>query len=102
MNDPLVHFKASARFYVELRRSMEQLPSILRDLKMPVLVLQAGDDQVVSAETTKRLFPLIGSNHKKLILYEGYYHEILNEVGREKVFQDILRWIESANGEKVQ
>ncbi|MBQ9069205.1 MAG: alpha/beta fold hydrolase [Eggerthellaceae bacterium] len=31
-----------------------------------------------------------------LILYDGMRHEILNEPGREKVYEDILSWLEKA------
>ena len=91
-NDPLVHFNASARLYTEMRDRIERLSLSLGKLMLPVLVLQAGEDQVASAQATQKLFSLIGSNQKKLILYEGYYHEILNEAGKEKVFQDIVQW----------
>ena len=95
-HDPLVHFKASARFYVELRGRFTQLPQALPRLKIPVLLLQAGDDRIASAEATARLFPDIGSDQKKLIIYDGYYHEILNEVDRDVVFQDLVGWLRSA------
>jgi lysophospholipase len=95
LNDPLVHFKVSCRFYTEMRRHLEQLPRVLPQLTVPVLVLQAGDDRVASAEATRRLFSLIGSVQKQLIVHEGYYHEILNEVGKERVIHDLVTWLRS-------
>ncbi len=91
--DPLTHTRASVHFYVELHRALSQLPSALPQLQLPVLVLQAGDDRIASAEATTRLFPGIGSPRKKLIVYEGYYHEVLNEVGNETVLQDLITWL---------
>ena len=94
-DDPLVHIDVSCRFYTEMRRCLEQLPQVLPKLTVPVLVLQAGDDRVASTDATRRLFPLVGSAQKRLIVYEGYYHEILNEVGKERVIQDLMTWLRS-------
>ncbi len=94
--DPLVHRKASVRFYMELRRAFKELPEALPRLTIPVLILLAGADLVASAETTTRLFASIGARQKNLIPYEGYYHEVLNEVGRERVLQDLVQWLRVA------
>ena len=95
LNDPLVHFKVSCRFYTEMRAHMEQLPQALPKLSVPVLVLQAGDDRVASAEATRRLFPLVGAAQKRLVVYDGFYHEILNEVEKARVIQDLVAWLRS-------
>lgn len=95
LNDPLVHFTVTSRFYTQMRRHLEQLPQALPKLTVPVLVLQAGEDQVASADATRRLFPLVGSAQKRLIVYEGFYHEILNEVEKERVIQDLVAWLRS-------
>jgi lysophospholipase len=91
--DPLVHEWASLRFYTEFRRVAAQMPRLLPGITAPALVLQAGDDRVVSAEATRRLFPLIGSADKQLIVYEGLHHEILNERERARVRADLLAWL---------
>jgi lysophospholipase len=91
--DPLNHPKASARFYVELRRRFRELPKALPHLRLPVLVLVAGADRVASSETTARLFGSVGSRDKTLITYEGYFHELFNEVGKARVWQDLIDWL---------
>jgi acylglycerol lipase len=35
-----------------------------------------------------------GSTDKTLKRYEGHYHDLLNDVGKEEVMSDILAWIE--------
>ncbi len=98
LNDPLIHTKASLRFYVELRRQFARLPACVRQLRLPVLVLQAGADCVVSVEATKTTFAAIGAMQKRLILYDGYCHELLQEVGREAVLRDLIDWLRSLAG----
>ena len=94
-SDPLVHFRASVRLYTELMRRFRELPRALSQLRVPLLVLQAGDDRVASPEVVKRLFLTVGSPKKRLIFYEGLYHEVFNEVERERVLRDLLDWLRS-------
>ncbi len=93
-HDPLVHSKASVRLYAELLQQFKELPSLLPHLKVPTLILQAGADRVASPEATEQLFPSIGSIQKKLIMYDGYYHEVFHEVDKERVFQDLVAWLQ--------
>jgi len=93
LSDPLVHFRASVRLYTEIQTRCRDLPRLLPALKAPLLLMQAGADRVVSPEAVQRLFPLAGSAPKRLILYEGFYHELFNEVEKERVFQDLLSFL---------
>lgn len=93
LSDPLVHFQASARLYTEIQDRCRELPLVLPQLKVPLLLMQAGDDRVVSPEAVKRFFPAVGSAQKRLILYEGFYHELFNEVEKERVFRDLLSFL---------
>ncbi len=96
--DPWVHFRASVRLYTELQNRFRELPRVLLQLRVPLLVLQAGDDKIASAEAVKNLFPLVASDSKRLIVYEGFYHEVLNEVEKERVFQDLILWLRQKMG----
>jgi acylglycerol lipase len=33
--------------------------------------------------------------NKTLKFFEGHYHDLLNDLGREEVFNDIVGWIDS-------
>ncbi|MBI3324726.1 MAG: alpha/beta fold hydrolase [Candidatus Omnitrophica bacterium] len=92
-HDPLVHRVASASLYVQVLARLRRLPELLAGLRLPVLVLQAGDDRIASAATTEELFARVGSSQKMLHIYPGYFHELFNEIGKEAVFQDILAWL---------
>ncbi len=92
-SDPLVHFRTSVRLQWELEERFLALPSVLAMLRLPVLVLQAGDDRLVSVRGVKALFDRIGSGQKRFILYEGYFHDLFNEKGKERVFLDLQEWL---------
>jgi len=38
---------------------------------------------------------MAGSKDKTLTLYEGHFHDLLNDVGKEQVMADIENWIDS-------
>lgn len=64
-------------------------------LRVPVLFLLAGDDKdlLVDPITAKRVFKKLKIGDKKLIQYPEMLHALSIELGREKVFEDILEWV---------
>lgn len=62
-------------------------------IDVPILFLIAGDDKVVGSDTSIEVFKKIKAKDKKLIEYPGMYHSLSIELGREKVFKDILEWM---------
>ena len=62
-------------------------------LESPLLFLIAGDDKLVYIKASKKVFEKIKAKDKSIIEYPGMYHSLSIDLGREKVFQDILNWI---------
>ena len=91
--DRFIHHQISTRLYRELVRWLARKNEIALKLKLPVLMLQAGDDRVVSKEATLHFFDNLASVDKKLEVFPGMYHEILNETGRQDIFAKISSWI---------
>ncbi len=63
--------------------------------RYPCLILHGGDDQIVLPDASRYLFEHISSADKQLKIYEGLYHEILNEPEKDSVLEDIRQWIEA-------
>lgn len=65
---------------------------------LPVLVLAGGEDPVGSyGKYPRELFECLVHGQMRDVefkLYDGMRHEILNEIGKEKVFADIAEWLE--------
>jgi len=61
---------------------------------LPCLMLHGTDDRLVSAKVSERIFSRILSHDKTLKLYEGLYHELLQEPEQEMVLADILDWLD--------
>jgi lysophospholipase len=92
VSDPLVHGVASTRFYTELLRATDET---LRDgskLTLPCLVMVGTGDGIVDSSTTQE-FGTIASSDKTLKVYDGLYHEVLNEPEKESLLSEISAWI---------
>jgi len=92
-SDPLVHSRASARFYTELLRAEHETIRTADKLLLPCLLMQGGADGIVDPSATVDLFKKVASSDKTLKVYDGFYHEILNEPGKESVLSDIEAWL---------
>ncbi|MBI2964528.1 MAG: lysophospholipase [Deltaproteobacteria bacterium] len=95
VTDPLVHRRATARFFTEFERAARDAEERAPEIRLPVLVLQAGDDRLVQAAAAERFAARLGSEVKELRVYSGLFHEIFNETERERVFADLERWMEA-------
>jgi len=64
-------------------------------IESPVLFLLAGEDTLVSSGVCGKIFKGLKVKDKTLIEYPGMYHALNVELGREKVFEDIFKWIKA-------
>jgi alpha-beta hydrolase superfamily lysophospholipase len=93
VTDPLVHHVATARWAAETLSAQEAAMAAAPTVTLPLLVLYGKDDEVADPAFAEAFFATVGSADKKLIHYEGLYHELFNEVDREKVFADVAAWL---------
>lgn len=62
-------------------------------VKTDTLFLLAGSDTFVSSDASKEIFKGIKFKHKDIIEYPEMRHSLTMELGREKVFSDLLKWL---------
>ena len=93
-NDPReAHVATSKMLWNNLVEEMRSWK--MRDaLKAPVLFLLAGVDMLVDPKESRKLFDKLKQNDKQKIEYSGMYHALSIEKERQKVFGDILNWLE--------
>jgi len=93
IDDPLVHGKISTAFYFGVSEAGEWAIQHGHRLGMPMLLMHGGKDEVTSPEGSKEFAKQ--SEHKiTLKIWEDLYHEIHNEPEQEKVFAEMLKWME--------
>lgn len=95
MDDPLgVHREAQpAATVAALVRATQRLEREFPRITLPVFILHGTADRVTRPDGSQEFHAAAGSADKTLTLYDGHVHDLLNDVGRERVMDDVLRWI---------
>ena len=98
---PLCGFTASAGllremlkgiYYIEQKTNLERMRNDL-----PVFFIAGGDDPVgpygKGVQTCVGAFRKVGMKDVSIRIYPLCRHEILNEINRQEIFEDVLQWI---------
>lgn len=67
---------------------------LARMTRVPALFLLSGKDELVDPRGSLRIFRKMALADKTLVEYPDMLHALTIEVGRERVFEDIARWVE--------
>lgn len=92
--DPLVSSYVTIGIGKELLDNLEWLFSAGHQIQTPLFMFHGLEDHYCSVEGTKRFFKELRLEKKRLKLYEGMYHELLNETKKEEVFREIENWFD--------
>jgi alpha-beta hydrolase superfamily lysophospholipase len=66
----------------------------LADLRLPILIMHGTEDKLVNPSGSQLAYDNVSSIDKTLKLYPGMRHEIMNEIGKEAVLDDIVAWFD--------
>lgn len=92
--DALVHHGAvPARTGAEILAAMERIERGRASLRLPVLVYHGTADKLTEAEGSRTFAGHVGSPDCTLTLYEGAYHETMNDLDRDSVIDALTQWI---------
>jgi acylglycerol lipase len=96
IDDPLIADEVQPSLTVAaMVRADERLEREFSSITLPVLIMHGTEDKVTRPEGSQFFYDHAGSADKTLKLYEGYVHDLLNDVGKEAVLADIQAWIEA-------
>jgi len=94
-NDPLIaHEIQPALTVAALVRADERLHDEFGSITLPVLIMHGTDDKATVCRGSQFFYDTAGSSDKTLKLYEGHYHDLLNDIGKEQVLADIQHWLD--------
>ncbi|HQJ15981.1 MAG TPA: lysophospholipase [Candidatus Omnitrophota bacterium] len=91
--DTREHRFASARLLFETRLGQATARRLRGKITVPVLFLVSGRDTMVSTEESVRIFKALNVKDKTINVYPDMYHALSIDLGREKVFEDIIGWV---------
>lgn len=104
VDDPLCGFTPTAGLardmllgieYIQKRENLQKM-----DKTLPIFFTAGGDDPVGNygegVRKTARMFKSVGMENVTTQIYPLCRHEILNEMNRTDIYQDIVNWIQKA------
>jgi acylglycerol lipase len=94
--DPLVHYRISARLFLEFQMMRTSLRRRAGEVSNPTLLLHGSADPIAAVEGSLRWAEHARPGIVTLRVYPGLYHEGLKEVGREKIIAGMIDWLEGA------
>ena len=93
-NDPLIaHESQPSKTMEQLVIADERLKKEFPLITLPVLILHGTNDKAAKYSGSQFFYDNAGSSDKTLKLYEGHYHDLLNDLDKEKVMADIQKWV---------
>jgi alpha-beta hydrolase superfamily lysophospholipase len=94
--DPLIaHETQPTRTMAALVRADERLKKEFPQITLPVLILHGTVDKNTNPSGSQHFYDRVGSVDKTLKLYEGGFHDLLNDLDKSVVMQDVQDWINS-------
>jgi alpha-beta hydrolase superfamily lysophospholipase len=93
-NDPLIaHEVQPTQTVAAMVRADERLKKEFPKITLPLLILHGTKDKATKPGGSQHFFETAGSKDKTLKLYEGSFHDPLNDLDKKTVMADILSWI---------
>ena len=93
-SDPLIaNEKQPAETASEVLKAAARLKENMPNFHVPVFIIHGTEDKATRPAGSQYFYDNVGSADKTLKLYEGGYHDLLNDIDKEIVMADILAWV---------
>ncbi len=94
--DRLCSGSVTLQWYVEYLREMDEVNQRAPEITLPILILQAGEDQIVDPEGVRAFFERLRPEDRKLVVYEHAYHEVFNEPAcQDEAYAEVAGWLDA-------
>ncbi len=91
--DPLYGRKTTPGWYKAAMRAQREVLRRAPEFRAPLLVLAAGADRIADPAAARAFVGAAGSSDKRIVVYEGFRHEIFNEVRRSEPIGEAVAWL---------
>jgi acylglycerol lipase len=94
--DPLVHHGApTITLSLALAAQMTVLQARAPELRLPLLVQHGTADAICNPTGSRELVASVGSTDLTSRWYDGFWHELYHEPGRERPLADLREWLDA-------
>ncbi len=95
-SDPLIANESQpTQTVAAMVRADERLKEEFPKFTLPLLILHGTADKATRPSGSQLFYDTASSTDKTIKLYEGHYHDMLNDLGKEIVMADITAWIDA-------
>jgi alpha-beta hydrolase superfamily lysophospholipase len=95
-DDPLIANETQpTKTVAELARADDRLKKEFPLITLPLLILHGTMDKATKFNGSQLFYDTAGAKDKTLKLYEGHFHDLLNDLDKEKVMADIKGWLDA-------
>ncbi len=91
--DPLYGRKTTPGWFEAATGAQREVLRRAAEFRAPLLVLAAGADPIADPAAARAFVEAAGSSDKRIVVYEGFRHEIFNEVRRSEPIGEAVAWI---------
>ncbi|PBB20573.1 alpha/beta hydrolase [Mesorhizobium sp. WSM4313] len=93
--DPLIaHETQPTKTIAEMVRADEKLKEQFPLIKLPLLILHGTADKATKPSGSQLFYDTAGAVDRTLKLYDGHFHDLLNDKDKEVVMADIKGWVD--------
>ncbi|BDG02447.1 alpha/beta hydrolase [Anaeromyxobacter oryzae] len=96
--DPLYGRATTPRWFDESSRAQIEVLRRAGEWKPPLLVLAGGADRIADVTAARAFVDAASAADKRIVVYDGFRHEIFNEVEREKPISEAIAWLTTRSG----
>ena len=92
-DDVYNHNNYSAQLGLAIKKSGNYALNNAHKWDLPMLLMHGTADRI-SPPSTSQTFAKKAGDIVDLVLWDGYYHELHNDIGREKVINKMIHWLD--------
>jgi len=94
--DPDLQNSVTASWFFATQKARRKLLAETTQFPVPVLMLQAAQDVIVSPKASRHFFDKYCSSNprSRFVSIESAYHEVLNETTRDETIDLLLNWLD--------
>ena len=100
-DDPLSLRRATARLLVESARLDFVLRRAVRSVRVPLLLMLAGQDRIIDNARTRAAVECCPTTDRRVIEYPAAYHTLEFEEDPTPIFADLRAWLDGDRREKI-
>jgi acylglycerol lipase len=91
--DPKVQKGITLRLADLVLENLMDVMQLAEKFRVPAFLMHGSGDAICCPDATREFYSKIPIRDKSYRIYDGFYHEIFNEIGRNQVFRDMDLWI---------